>query len=81
MSTVMIDAFNIVQDRIARSRLAGDPPDALINPRLTGVGLFDFHRAEELIALGEAAVKRDADDLIREISFRRRGEQRVSVPL
>ena len=30
ISTVMVDAFNIVQDRIARSRLAGDPPDAMI---------------------------------------------------
>ena len=27
ISTVMMEAFNIVQDRIARSRLAGDPPD------------------------------------------------------
>ncbi|MEQ1713172.1 MAG: patatin-like phospholipase family protein, partial [Hyphomicrobium sp.] len=81
ISTVMIDAFNIVQDRIARSRLAGDPPDALINPRLSGVGLFDFHRAEELIALGEAAVKRDADDMLREISSRRRHEARLAPPL
>ncbi len=81
ISTVMVDAFNIVQDRIARSRLAGDPPDALINPRLSGVGLFDFHRAEELIALGEAAVKRDADDMLREISSRRRHEARLAPPL
>lgn len=81
ISTVMIDAFNIVQDRIARSRLAGDPPDALINPRLTGVGLFDFHRADELIALGEAAVKRDADDLLREIKSRRKHDARLAPPL
>lgn len=81
MSTVMIDAFNIVQDRIARSRLAGDPPDALINPRLTGMGLFDFHRADELIALGEAAVRRDAEDIRREITFRSRTDARVSPPL
>ena len=26
----MMEAFNIVQDRIARSRLAGDPPDVVI---------------------------------------------------
>lgn len=80
ISTVMVDAFNIVQDRIARSRLAGDPPDALINPRLSGIGLFDFHRADEMIALGEAAVKRDAEDIVREIGTRRRTEARLSPP-
>ena len=34
ITTVLVDALNIVQDRIARSRLAGDPPDAMITPRL-----------------------------------------------
>ena len=28
ISTVMVDAFNIMQDRITRARLAGDPPDS-----------------------------------------------------
>jgi NTE family protein len=71
ISTVMVEAFNIVQDRIARSRLAGDPPDAVINPRLAGIGLFDFHFADELIARGVAAVQRDLDELGREVSARR----------
>jgi NTE family protein len=70
ISTVMVDAFNIVQDRIARSRLAGDPPDAMISPRLQDVGLFDFHRADELISRGEEAVKRQIDDIVREIDTR-----------
>ena len=34
ISRVMVEAFNIVQDRISRSRLAGDPPDMIIQPRL-----------------------------------------------
>ena len=34
--------------------------DALISPRLHGIGLFDFHCAEELIRRGEAATRRDA---------------------
>ena len=59
----MVDAFNIVHDRIARSRLAGDPPDVMINPRLAKIGLFDFHRADELIKLGEAAATRALADL------------------
>ncbi|MDQ8697222.1 patatin family protein [Hyphomicrobium sp. LHD-15] len=70
ISTVVVDAFNIVQDRIARSRLAGDPPDSMISPRLHGIGLFDFHRAEELIARGETAAKREIEDLARELNLR-----------
>lgn len=56
--TVMIDAFTIMLDRISRSRLAGDPPDVTIGPRLADIGLFDFHRAEESIRLGEEAAER-----------------------
>ncbi len=67
ISTVMVDALNIVQDRIARSRLAGDPPDAMISPRLQDVGLFDFHRAEEAIERGMQAVERQLDDMVHEI--------------
>lgn len=70
ISTVMVDAFNIVQDRIARSRLAGDPPDAMVSPRLQDCGLFDFHRADELIARGEEAVERQIGDIVRELTTR-----------
>ena len=70
ISTVMVDAFNIVQDRIARSRLAGDPPDAMITPRLQDFGLFDFHRANDLIARGVEAATRQIEDIEREISAR-----------
>ena len=49
---VMIEAFNIIQDRIIRSRLAGDPPDFSIRPKLAGIGLSDFHKAEEAIEIG-----------------------------
>jgi NTE family protein len=71
ISTVMVEAFNIVQDRIARSRLAGDPPDAMINLRLSDMGLFDFHRADELIRRGEEATKRHLAEMHREIDARR----------
>lgn len=67
ISTVMVDAFNIVQDRIARSRLAGDPPDAILSPRLQDVGLFDFHRAESAIERGAESVQRHLRDIEREL--------------
>ena len=63
LSNVMLDAFNITQDRIARARLAGDPPDIMISPRTASMGLFDFHRASELIDLGYEATLRARDDL------------------
>ncbi|HEX6000911.1 MAG TPA: patatin-like phospholipase family protein [Hyphomicrobiaceae bacterium] len=71
ISTVMIQAFNIVQDRIARSRLAGDPPDVMLSPRLPPIGLFDFHRAEEMIDCGAEAVQRDVENIKRELMTRR----------
>ena len=58
ISTVMVDAFNIMQDRITRARLAGDPPDMLISPRVGQIGWFDFHRADDLIAHGARAADR-----------------------
>ncbi|MCI0467140.1 MAG: NTE family protein rssA, partial [Beijerinckiaceae bacterium] len=58
IANAMMDAFNIAQGRISRSRLAGDPPDVLINTRLGQIGLFDFHRADELIAAGREAARR-----------------------
>src|SRR5437879_6871102 len=63
ISTVMVDAFNIMQDRITRARLAGDPPDLLISPRVGRIGLFDFHRADDLIAHGARAAERAIDSI------------------
>ena len=63
LSAVMVEAFNVVQDRITRARLAGDPPDALISPRLGRIGFFDFHRAEEAIQQGVEATEKSLDAL------------------
>lgn len=67
VATSMIDAFNIIQDRILRSRMAGDPPDATIHARHEDVGMFDFHRANELIALGHEATKRSLPNIFAHI--------------
>src|SRR5918995_7344285 len=64
MATVMVDAFNITQDRIARSRLAGDPPDVMVAPKLAKMGLFEFHRAQECITLGRQATERALPDIM-----------------
>jgi NTE family protein len=68
LPTVMVEAFNIMQDRITRARLAGDPPDIAINPRLAEVSFFDFHRAAESIELGAEATERSLEMIHEAIS-------------
>ncbi|HNH35687.1 MAG TPA: patatin-like phospholipase family protein [Rhodocyclaceae bacterium] len=51
-------SIHIMQVRIARSRMAGEPPDVAISPRLAHLGLMDYHRGAEAIAEGVAAVER-----------------------
>jgi NTE family protein len=63
ISSVMMDAINITQDRIARSRLAGDPPDVSISPKTGHIGLFDFHRANEAIELGARAAEKQIEEI------------------
>ena len=57
ITAVLVAAFNISQDRLSRSRLAGDPPDIVISPRANGVGLFDFDQAQRSIDMGREAVE------------------------
>ena len=63
-STVMIEAFNIMQDRLTRMRLAGDPPDVHITPQIGQIGWLDFHRAAEAIVAGRAAAERALEPII-----------------
>lgn len=63
IASIMVDSFNIMQDRVTRSRLAGDPPDVMIAPRCGKIGLFDFHRASEAIEIGSLAAERALPDI------------------
>lgn len=55
---VMISSLSIVQDRLTRSRLAGEPPDVHIKPYIGHIGLLEFEKAGELIREGEQAAER-----------------------
>lgn len=55
---VMAGSINIMQDRITRARLAGDPPDIVLSPRLAHLGLMEFDHASEAIAAGMDCVRR-----------------------
>jgi len=59
------NSINIVQDRITRSRLAGDPAEVTISPRLAHIGMFEFHRAAEAIAEGESCVRNALEEIRR----------------
>lgn len=53
---VMSGCIDIMQDRITRSQLAGDPPDLVIQPKLANYGIMDFDKAKELIKIGADCV-------------------------
>ena len=47
-----------MQDRITRSRLAGEPADLVLTPRLAHIGMMEFTRSAEIIGEGEKCVER-----------------------
>ncbi len=53
---VITASINLMGDRIARQRLAGDPPDVLILPHVSHVGPLEFNRADEVIEAGRRAL-------------------------
>lgn len=63
MMHTVASAVSIMQDRITRSRMGGDPPDLLLSPRLSSIGLLEFHQAQDCIAEGRACVERMAAEL------------------
>jgi len=62
---VIVGSIDIMQDRITRSRMAGDPPDLHLMPRLSHIALMDFDRAAECIPEGRHAVERQAEEVER----------------
>ncbi|MES1944606.1 hypothetical protein PC39_10842 [Salinisphaera sp. PC39] len=58
---VITASVNIMQDRITRSRMAGDPPEITLAPLLPDLAFLDFHRADEAIAEGRRLVEEHAD--------------------
>lgn len=59
IGSVMMGTLNIVMDRISRSRLAGDPPDVFVAPRIGHIGMLEFTKADELIERGYRAMQHE----------------------
>jgi NTE family protein len=68
-STVMIESFNIMQDRLTRMRLAGDPPDVHVTPRIGHIGWLDFHHAAEAIEVGRVATEKAIESINQSIAY------------
>jgi NTE family protein len=64
----MTGSLDILSARVTRSRLAGDPPDILIEPQLRDFGMMEFYRASELIEHGRSSVNRIADQIKYQLS-------------
>ena len=69
LGTTMLASFNIVMDRVTRSRLAGDPADILVMPDVGHIPLLDFDRAEELIVLGRNAIDQHRHSIENTLSY------------
>lgn len=57
LADVLTNSIAIMQGRISRSRLAGEPADVLIAPRLGRLGLLDYHRGQNAIGAGRSATE------------------------
>jgi len=62
---VIAGSVDIMQDRITRSRMAGEPPDIHITPMLSHVGLMEFDRADESIREGREATRRQREEILK----------------
>ena len=65
MIGVMNNSISIMQERITRARMAGDPPEIALNPHLGDLAIMDFHRASEAIEEGRRAAKASMPQLRR----------------
>ena len=62
-------SVNITQDRITKSRMVGDPPDIIITPELSDIGIIELYRAKEAIEEGEKSVERMLPEIRRVLAL------------
>lgn len=65
---VMVSGLGIIQDRLTRSRLAGEPPDVHIKPEIGHIGLLEFEKAEDLIRHGEEITEKAIPEILAAMS-------------
>jgi NTE family protein len=53
---IILGSINIMEVEIAKMKIKSEKPDIVINPELSGIGLFDFHKYRQGVKGGERAV-------------------------
>ncbi|PWC10316.1 patatin-like phospholipase RssA [Brenneria corticis] len=61
---IMSTSIQILENRLKMTRMAGDPPDVIIQPYCPQIATLDFHRAQEAIEAGRQAVEKKRDELL-----------------
>lgn len=61
---IMSTSIQVLENRLKRYRMAGDPPDVVLQPFCPQISTLDFHRAEEAIEAGRLAVEKQMDQLL-----------------
>lgn len=61
---IMTTSIQVLENRLKRNRMAGDPPDILLQPICPQISTLDFHRADAAIAAGQLAVEKRMDELL-----------------
>jgi NTE family protein len=57
-------SLNVMEQQVTRSRLAAHAPDLLVEPALSDIAIFDFHRAGRIIRQGHRAMKQQLPALL-----------------
>lgn len=66
---IMSSSIQVLENRLKMHRMAGDPPDVILQPQCGQIATLDFHRAQEAIAAGRLAVEKKQDELLPLIRF------------
>lgn len=61
---IMTTSIQVLENRLKRNRMAGDPPDILLQPLCPQISTLDFHRADAAISAGQLAVEKKIDELL-----------------
>lgn len=61
---IMTTSIQVLENRLKRNRMAGDPPDILLQPFCPQISTLDFHRVPAAIAAGQLSVEKKMDELL-----------------
>ena len=76
---VLDQVMDITQSEIIRLRMAGSPPDLMLEPDVSRIGPLEFYRGKEALAAGRA-VARDRLDEIKALLADRSGSPDAAQP-